>query len=183
MVKMNFESFPFITTSRLLLRNITESDVNEIFTLLSNKHVATFFQRPYAKSEQDAVEFINKVAEGIQAQQWIIWAVVLPHSDKLIGTISLWNISHEDDSAEISYEILPEYQNQGYMREAVQVVINYGFTTMRLNVIEARTSIKNERSLNLLNKLCFIEQKPVIIEVDPLGWDNPDSVTYRLYKK
>ena len=180
MVNINFQSFPFLTTKRLVLRNIEDSDSKEIFALLSNKNVASFFQRPYAKSEKDAFKYINKVAEGIKAEQWIIWALSLPRNKRLIGNICIWNISHAECSAEISYELLPEYQNKGYMKEAVSKVLNYAFMNMKLNIIEARTSVKNERSINLLSKLNFKKQSVTPIDFDPLGWDNPEYVTYRI---
>jgi ribosomal-protein-alanine N-acetyltransferase len=73
----------------------------------------------------------------------------------LIGTICLWNLSIEEERAEIGYELLPGYQGNGYMQEAVARVIRHGFETMQLKEIEACPRADNYSSVKLLVKNSF----------------------------
>lgn len=54
-------------------------------------------------------------------------------SQKVIGTISIWNINLEQRNAELGYGITPAYQNKGLMKEALLSVADYGFNVMNLS--------------------------------------------------
>ena len=46
MLEFNFTPFPVIETERLLLRRITNDDVNEVFELRSNPETMKYIPRP-----------------------------------------------------------------------------------------------------------------------------------------
>lgn len=56
------------------------------------------------------------------------------------------------------YDLAAPYWGQGYMKEALKVVIEYGFTQMKLNRIDALVAIENDRSSNLLKSLGFKQE-------------------------
>lgn len=57
--------------------------------------------------------------------------------------------------AEIGYDLGKAYWRQGFMQEALQAIISFGFETMRLKRIEAEVEPANGRSIGLLRKLGF----------------------------
>ena len=73
-----------------------------------------------------------------------------------MGTIGLWNISKEKNSAEIGYELIPAFQGKGIMQEVFPALVAFGFETMKLQTIEAYTTSDNEKSVKLLEKNNFI---------------------------
>ncbi len=156
---MNFAPFPNLSTERLLLRQVYNEDDNEIFFLRSDERVMEFIDRPLVKDIKEVHEFINKITNGINNNEWIYWAVTLSNSPKLIGTVCLWNFNSEGSEAEIGYELHPDYQGKGIMQEAVKVVINYGFNTLKLNLISAYTHQDNSKSTMLLKKNGFVFYK------------------------
>ena len=108
MLALNFDPFPLLSTERLLLRRIEESDVNEIFILRSDKRVMEFIERPAAKSIEEAALFIQKINDLIKNNEAIQWAVTCKNDNKLIGTICIWNISKENHRGEIGYVLHPD---------------------------------------------------------------------------
>jgi ribosomal-protein-alanine N-acetyltransferase len=50
------------------------------------------------------------------------------------------------------------YKRKGLMTETLDVILDYGFTQMNLNRIEAIVSIGNVPSLRLLEKFNFIKE-------------------------
>jgi ribosomal-protein-alanine N-acetyltransferase len=54
-----------------------------------------------------------------------------------IGSICFWNITADEDCAEIGYDLLPLFHGQGIMQEATKAIIKYGFEGMKLNKIVA----------------------------------------------
>ena len=103
--------------------------------------------------------FIEKILSAIKKNQSVYWAITLKDEDTLIGTICLWNISIENNTAEIGYELLPDFQGKGIMQEAISKIIEYGFNKMKLKVITAFTHPGNSRSTNLLLKNNFLPDK------------------------
>lgn len=155
MAWFRFTPFPALETERLRLRPLDLQDENEIFLLRSSEEVNKYIGRPPANSIEDARKFIEKIKEGVNHNQSLYWAIELKQAQGLIGTVCFWNLSIEDDRAEIGYELLPGYQGKGYMQEAVAGVIRYGFETMQLKKIEACPRVDNYSSVKLLVKNNF----------------------------
>ena len=159
MLTRAFTPFPVLKTKRLTLRQLSVNDDNEILALRSDKQVNKYIDREPGKTIDDARKFINKIAEVVRQNEGVYWAITLSDSDKLIGTICLFNFSNENDQAEIGYELLPAFQGQGIMQEAASKVIAFGFDVVGLKAIEAYTHLENESSSGLLRKFNFKKQK------------------------
>lgn len=146
------ETFPTLTTERLTLRQLSDSDVQEIFLLRSDPLVNKYLNRQPTKTLEDALEFIEK----IKTNNSYYWAIIPKGDEKLVGTISLFDVSDELKKCEIGYELLTEYQGKGLMREAAIRVIEYISQTLELNRVDAYTHRKNLNSANLLHTLKFM---------------------------
>ena len=157
---ISFSPFPVITTERLLLRPLATTDDEEIFTIRSNEIGNQYLGRPKASSIEDARVFIEKIISGIANNVSIFWAIVLPPSNKLAGTICLWNIDDANHIAEIGYELHPDHYGKGIMQEAMLKVIEYAFDIMQLQTIDAYVHQHNERSIKLLEKFNFTRHIP-----------------------
>ena len=156
MLKLNFSPFPNLETSRLVLRQIKLEDEAEIFILRSDTRVNEFLERERASSIEDARNFINMINAKIRNNETVMWAITTKNSSKLIGTIVFWNISKENSTAEIGYELNPDFQGKGIMQEAISKVIGFGFESMEIQIIEAYTTVDNRKSIKLLEKKGFI---------------------------
>lgn len=156
---MDFKLFPEIITDRLVLRKLEANDSELVFTLRSSKEVTKYIDRPLYKEKEEAVCFLNKTIKSISNNEVIVWTIRLKDSLVPTGTICLWNFSEDRKTAEVGYDMLPEFQSNGYMNEAIGSVINFGFKELKLNTIEAYTSKHNLSSIKLLKKNHFIFQK------------------------
>jgi len=157
-IKMKFQPFPEIKTGRLLLRKIKVSDVDEVLFLRSDKTVNKFIERPEnrkTKNKADALKFIEKIITEIENNKSISWEITFINNPKMIGSICLWNFSKNLKIAEVGYSLYPEFQNQGIMNEVLNCVVNFGFSELCLDKIEAFTHRKNEPSKRLLEKNGF----------------------------
>lgn len=151
----NFKPFPVLQTERLTLRQLVSSDANEIFALRSNENVNKYLDRKRSQSIDDAKAFIQAITKNIDRNDSIYWAITLNGTDKLIGTICLFDFSHNNLKAEIGYELLPDFQGRGIMQEATSKVIDFGIQHIGLNSIEASTHFENQSSTRLLEKFNF----------------------------
>jgi RimJ/RimL family protein N-acetyltransferase len=60
---------------------------------------------------------------------------------------------------DIGYALLKNYEGKGYAREAANAVIEWAFSTLKINSLCAITTHDNLRSISLLAKLGFVVEK------------------------
>lgn len=176
-----FEPFPILITNRLVLRKVVPADVDEILFLRSNETVLQFIDKAPAESMEDALMFIEKITNLEKKNECINWAMVPKGETRLIGTICLWNLENETDKAEVGYSMHPLYYGQGYMHESMEAVLDYGFNTMHVKLIEAITDKDNTKSRNLLERNGFTRDAK--LEAERVGTEEPlCAVIYSLRK-
>lgn len=150
---------PNLITKRLLLRQLEITDVQAIFKIRSNEVVYKYIAKDTIKKLEEAEAFIHKTQKGIGNNAFNYWAITLKETKELIGTICLWNFSKDKLTAEVGYELLPDYHKKGIMSEALNKVIEFGFNTLKVTTIEAITHFENEASKSLLTKHQFKLEK------------------------
>lgn len=158
MLELNLHPFTPIETERLLLRQLTPGDIDDIFTLRSNKEVMTFIQRPIAQSIEDAEALLQRVATGFVNNEGITWAVTMKGENRLIGTMAFWRIIKEHHRAEIGYMLHPDYHGKRVMQEAITAALNHGFNVMKLHSVEAHVKPDNVPSIKLLERNGFVKE-------------------------
>lgn len=150
-----FSPFPVLQTERLILRKLGLTDSYQVLRLRSDEKVCKFMERKTAKTIFDAYKYISIINRGIGINNWVLWGISQKQNDKLIGIICLWNMDFDTKSAEIGYELLPEYWSMGYMSECLSCIINYAFEKLNMQTINAITHNQNQKSILLLLKHGF----------------------------
>ncbi|MEJ7681838.1 MAG: GNAT family N-acetyltransferase [Segetibacter sp.] len=176
MLNASLVTFPTLTTERLKLRQLLESDVEEIFSLRSDTKINKYLDRQPSITLDDSLNFIRKTNENIKNSPLKYWAIELKDSKNLIGTICLFDFSDELKKCEIGYELLSNFQGKGIMNEATRAIIEYAFKTLGLKIIDACTHKDNHNSTKLLQKFNF-EKTEIIDEA------NQDLIVFRLTKQ
>lgn len=178
---INFSSFPQLSTERLFLRQLNQGDAEKIFSLRTNEIVNKYLNRPKPTSVEDTKDFIKKINLGIDAKEWIYWAICLRKHIKPVGTICLWNFSEEENKAEIGYELFPQFHGKGIMQEAFLKIVAFGFQTLEFETIEAWTTIQNENSKKILERNCFKRNLDLESKIDR-AIEGPGRIIYSLSK-
>ena len=154
---ISFITFPSIETKNILLRKIDRSDVHDFFEMRNNRKMHEYTNTPVDKNTEETNAFIDKMNNGLDAKKWMVWAIEHKQSNKVIGSISIWNLEKEAKRGELGYGIVPNYQGLGLMKEALLSVIAYGFDVMKLKILEAYTEENNRSSIKLLESCKFSE--------------------------
>jgi ribosomal-protein-alanine N-acetyltransferase len=157
MVSRNFTPFPILTTERLTLRQLSIDDKQSIFDLRSDSEINKYLDREPIKTIEDAVNFIKKIIDNIKKNNSIYWVISLTNTKTFVGTICFFDFSNERNSCEIGYELMTKFQGQGIMKEAIQVVIDFVFQTLKIKKIHAFTHYDNQNSTNVLLKFNFVK--------------------------
>lgn len=154
---INFNPFPIIETKNLILRKMNSKDAKDLFEMRKDSRMNEYTDTKLDENTYQTKDYIDKMNKGIDDNKWIIWAIEHKQSNKVIGSISIWNINEEERSGELGYGIIPDYQGQGLMKEALLEVVKYGFHIMDLKEVLAYTEENNLKSIKLLEKCNFLE--------------------------
>jgi [ribosomal protein S5]-alanine N-acetyltransferase len=149
-------TFPILTSSRLCLRKIVDSDAAALLALRSNKEVMQYIPRPIMQTEEEAVAFVQLLNNVEAKEDGINWAITLMNDEILIGNVCHFNFEKEFLRSEIGYMLSPAHQNKGIMTEAVKMILQYGFEQMGLHSCLAIINESNIASQKVAEKVGMI---------------------------
>lgn len=124
-----------------------------ILTGSRDKALFDFTNMPYPYKRKHGLDFLKRLKKGKKEKTDIVFAIVLPKDDALIGVCGIHKIDKKNHCAEMGFWIAQQHRGKGYATEAAQLVIDYGFTTYKLNRLEIRCSTLNAASQNVIKKL------------------------------
>ena len=156
MLTLNFTPFPVLYTERLVLRAAKHEDADALSAIRSHARVNRFLERKAEMTHEEAENRIRRIAAETLANECIEWVIQFKDNPQMLGSICYWNIAPQADKAEIGYEMHPDYYDKGVMQEAMQRVIEYGFSEMKLKTIEALPVKENIKSIQLLERNHFV---------------------------
>ncbi len=149
--------FPTIKTEKLLLRQIVDSDIDNIFKGLSDPEIIKYygvnFQTLEATKEQ-----MTFYADLEKNETGIWWAVCTLDNKTFYGAGGLNSLCKEHKKAEIGFWLLSEFWGQGIMTEVMPIICNYGFDSLGLHRIEGLVESDNLNCKNAMKKLDFIHE-------------------------
>jgi [ribosomal protein S5]-alanine N-acetyltransferase len=181
MLTINFHPFKNLETKRLFLRRVAVTDLAEIRQLRGNPETMKFIPRPLVTSDEEALEHFKLIDDKIEKNEGINWAITIKGNPKLIGIIGHYRIQPENHRCEIGYMIMPEYNGQGIVTEAIKAVLEYGFDDLNMHSIEAVIDPDNIASERVLQKNGFVKEAHIL---ENELWDGKfwDTVIYSLLK-
>lgn len=137
-----------LETDRLILRDWKETDLEDMFVILSNPNVTI----PEGSSTVETRDKCKEVLEYLMVVK-NNYAIELKSTGTVIGMIGLNEDAKRDkDARNLGFCLAEEHWNQGFMTEALTVVIaNAKAITGKLSA----THDKNPKSEHLLKKFGF----------------------------
>lgn len=149
-----------LETSRLILREIYETDVEGMFQLDSNAAVHKYLGNNPIKTKEEAkknIEFIRYQYANYGIGRF---ACIEKSSGDFIGWSGLKfntgakeTLNNQSDFIDIGYRLIPKYWGKGYGFESAVACLNYGFITMNYQKICGAALIDNIASNKILRKI------------------------------
>lgn len=147
-----------LDTARLTLRPLAAGDEDALFAIHADPEFMRYWSSPPWTSLDQAVQLIAKDAREMAVGLHFRLGIFERQAGRLIGTCSLFKIDAQCRRAEIGYGVAREFWRQGYMSEAVSVVLGYAFGELNLNRLEADIDPRNIASGRSLEKLGFVRE-------------------------
>lgn len=141
-------------TARLLIRPWTEADSAPMHAIFSDPVAMRFWNTPLSASAEDMAERIRWSREA-PPEHHVGWAVVRRDSGEAIGFLNFHHRDQPNRRVEIGYILARPAWGQGYAREAVAGLLDYCFTALQANRVEATIDPDNTASRRLAERLGF----------------------------
>ncbi|KGE19496.1 hypothetical protein PWYN_09215 [Paenibacillus wynnii] len=149
---------PVLNGQRLLLRAISLDDAEALFHCWSHPEVSHWLGTPILSSVTETRELIVRLLELAQENESLRFSIVLPEGT-VIGSCGFNNWQLEGAyRGELGCELRPEFWGNGYMSEALRLLLKFGFESMGLNRIEVICHPGNARAAKLFTKLGFTQE-------------------------
>jgi [ribosomal protein S5]-alanine N-acetyltransferase len=152
-------NFPILETERLFLREVTGTDAPAVFAIHGNVELMRLFGNDPLPDLAAAEALVKTFASWRQLPNpGTRWAVEIKGTVGLVGTCGLFAWNRAWKKCIVGYELAKDAQGKGYMYEALDAALSWGFKEMGVNRVEAQVHPNNEPSLKLLKRLRFVEE-------------------------
>lgn len=143
----------------ITLRPVVLSEAKTLFDLIdkNREHLGRWF--PWVektKEVKDVEKFLQDEKEKYERGEGMYFGIWF--KDKLIGAIAFNFISRLHRKASIGYWLDKGHEGKGIMTTSCKLLINYGFTDLKLHRLEISHAQGNERSSKIIKKLGFIHE-------------------------
>lgn len=156
MLQLNFNSFPILETERLILRDHCITDANALFALRNNDDVMRYIDRENPKNLEETEAKIKLMQDGFNNKTSIAWVIALKENpNEMVGEVGYYRTDLANHRAEIGYMLRPDLWRKGIISEALNEVISFCFTEMKLHSISANINPGNSASRQILLKHGF----------------------------
>ncbi|MDF2698636.1 MAG: GCN5-related N-acetyltransferase [Haloplasmataceae bacterium] len=153
---MEKKQLPILKTQRLTLREISLSDVNDIFEYASKANVgprAGWLPHVVIQDTKSWVE--HTLSEEFSDSNVGVFSIINNENNKMIGTIGLHRYDVKNNTVEIGYVLNPAYWGNGIMLEACIAIIKWCFESLNIYRLEVGHYEFNYQSRRVIEKSGF----------------------------
>ena len=147
---------PMLETDRLVLRELTENDVEDLRKWLGCDELYTYWGRAASKDEKNPEFLFIDARPNVNRKPSpdFIWGVELKTTKEVIGQIEVFDIEN-DRFGMVGYRIAPWLWNTGICTEAMKRVVDFIFSETNLDRLQGNADVRNIGSNKVLEKCGF----------------------------
>ena len=145
-----------VETERLILRELdSAADAEFIFALLNTPKFLQYIGDRGVRSVDEAAVFIDgRFAKSYRDHGFGLYAVIRKDDNVPAGICGFVKRDHLE-FPDIGFAFLPEFEGKGYGFQSADAIMKYGRETLGFATVLAITSLDNDASARLLEKLGF----------------------------
>jgi RimJ/RimL family protein N-acetyltransferase len=150
---------PILETLRLRLRPLEQSDMFAIQRAAGSREIAdTMISLPHPYPAGEAECYVARQQASREAGHSFTFIINHKAKGRFCGLVELRDIDREHSQGELSFWLEIRVWGRGYMSEAVQAMVRYGFEDIGLNRLYAYHMLRNPASGRVLEKNSFTQE-------------------------
>ena len=147
-----------LTTQRLILREMTDNDLDVLAALLGDEDVMRYYPRPKTRSE--AQSWINWNRQLYRDHGFGLWAVTLRATGEFVGDCGLTPQRVDNaDEIEVGYRVRAGLQGNGYATEAAIAARDFARDRLGLPRLIAIINPANQPSQRVAERIGLRPEK------------------------
>jgi ribosomal-protein-alanine N-acetyltransferase len=147
--KPPYEHFPVLYSDNIIMRQILPGDIKSIVSI-------SVYDGKRASTGREAKQMQHKIDRDYQDGNSIHWGITDREKDIVVGTCGYYR-GFDNSIGELGFVLVAGFRGFGYMTSALRLAVNFGLNDMGLKKIIAITTKQNTKTLNLLNRLQFVQ--------------------------
>ncbi len=175
------DKLPTLTSPRVALRWLEDSDLPALFEIFSDQEVMRYWSSPRWTDQAEGLKMVERIRRCFAEGSLYQWGVALRSDDGIIGTCTLADVDAQNRRAEIGFILRRDHWGQGDMSEATSTLLRFAFEELGLHRVEAGVDPRNEASIRLLERLGF-QREGYLRERWHVGEEINDTVFYGLLR-
>lgn len=144
-----------LETARLVIRNWEDRDRDLFHRINSDDKVMRFF--PFRRTRDEADAFLDRIRTGNEARGYGFAALELKETGACVGFAGLHPTEaippRPGGTVEIGWRLAPEHWGKGYVTEAGEALLRFGFEKLGLEEIVSFAVWNNEPSIAVMRRL------------------------------
>ena len=143
----------FLETERLVLREITSNDYEDLCRMNGDHEVMKYVGDGSVRTREMMVHEMEMLMSHYLRHPGLgIWAVERKEPREFLGAAGLVYYDNTPE-IEVGYRFLKENWNNGYATEAAAALVRYGFETLGLEKIVSSAHVDNRASIRVMEKI------------------------------
>lgn len=147
-----------LRTARLTLRPLIAEDAGAVFATYSDPEVVRYWSGEPWTGIARAEDYIAGGARDIADGSAMRLGVVLTATGDWLGQVSLHHFDAQNRRCELGYALMRAHWGHGYIGEALDALLGFGFDALDLNRVEADIDPRNLPSRRAVERMGFKEE-------------------------
>jgi RimJ/RimL family protein N-acetyltransferase len=196
------DHLPTILAQRVSLRWLTGDDVPALFEVFGDREVMRYWSHEPLANVAEAREYLRDIQACFARRELFQWGIELVDAASaarwqnardtdsaaasageggVIGTCTLAKLDADHRRAELGFALARRHWGHGYIAEAASALLDFAFTTLRLQRLTADADPRNKRSIRVLERLGF-QREGYLRAHYMVGGEKQDAILFGLLR-
>ena len=158
---MKLEQIKFrgvLASERLILRKLTNEDRTKLFEIYTHEESALYDDWIPFTDIKEADDMIVNSVTSFSEKSEIRYGIIDKESDTLVGSCGIFGFDDWNMKCTLFYQVHHLERNKGYASESVRLLLDYAFSELEFNRLEAYITPGNDSSIRVLEKNGFVRE-------------------------
>lgn len=152
-----------LETSRLILREMNQSDYADLAEILQNALVMYAYEHDF--TDQDVQEWLDRQKRRYREYGFGLWAMVLKETGQMIGQAGLTMQPYKGNEVlEIGYLLKYDFWHLGYAKEAAAACKKYAFECLKQDKVHSVIKVNNIASIRVAESIGMTKEDTFITQ-------------------
>ncbi|GIP22934.1 GNAT family N-acetyltransferase [Paenibacillus sp. J22TS3] len=154
-----FGQFPNLKSDGYILKKIEDHHLEEVFEIYNNDNVFEYCGIIPKHNKNTVKNMIGHFERDYNKRSRVKWGIFAsPEPDRMLGIIEAADFNQKVNVVTIGYFLSEAHWGKGIATEAVAILVDFLFTDVNVNRIQAEVMPLNENSKKVLLKNSFIKE-------------------------